>query len=268
MSSCEDNHSDLTHEEELHNESSCSLPFPTPHQPSEDKEEEDKPECKSCRKYQKRIKELEKKIAGLEKKMMDPDLPVLDLSEDRVQDLIDEKYNEELFRMGQKGIALFVYSYLIRDLNGRIAYIMTDRDKKDFKYRGGDGIVYKDHACNKLFDSFYNLLRKRANKLYLDCINDTVVSSDGDDDEDELDSDTEEVITQSIIGKEDGKDMDDDTLKSKPNGSSVPTTTEEDDSDMDRLIEVLKDIKKAGRNKRIFMNELIYYIESKKEPRV
>jgi len=151
-----------------------------------------------------------------------------------------------------------------------LAYFMSNRDRKEFKFRGLDNKVSRDIGCNKIFEMIYPIIRKKANKIYLECIN----SHDSDDSDSDMDSDMEEVIIDSIMGLPKEKEK----KEKKDDGTSHPLVTEEkekkkkteeeeeeEDLELDTLVAVLKEIKKADTNKRIFVNELMYYIESKKE---
>ena len=230
-----------------------------------------------CEEYKKRIDELERRVDVLEKSnaIPSPPLPLLDLSTKRIKSVVEAKYTEELFLLGQKGIAQFVYRYLLRDPSGEVAYFMFNRDKKEFKFRGMDNKVYRDVGCNKIFEMFYPIIRKKAIKIYLDCIN----SNDSDSDSDNgMDSDTEEAIIDSIMGipkderkedvlhpheekKEDLRSPEEKEREEKKKQDLI----EEEELELDTLVASLKEIKKADSNKRIFVNELMYYIESKKE---
>jgi hypothetical protein len=227
-----------------------------------------------CEEYKKKIDELERRVEVLEKSnaIPPPPLPLLDLTTKRIKSVVEAKYTEELFLLGQKGMAQLVYCHILRDPSGAIAYFMSNRDKKEFKFRGMDNKVYRDTGCNKIFEMIYPIIRKKASKIYLDCIN----SNDSDSDSDSgMDSDTEEAIIDSIMGipkdlhpieekKEEKEDLRSPEEKEREE-KKKKDLIEEEEVELDTLVAALKEIKKADSNKRIFVNELMYYIESKKE---
>ena len=217
-------------------------------------------ECIKCEEYRKKIHELEHRIQALEKNTIVPELPILDLSAEQIQEYVDDRYEEDYFMMGQKGMALFAYYFILRDLGGKLAYQLINRSRKIFQFRGLDNVVVKDPGCNKLFEAIYIPLRKKASKIYLKRIDESERNeeehNDNDDDE-EMDSDTEELIVDTIVPAEEKEEK-------KEKEKDYDPDQQEADA-LDAMMMALKDIKKASSNKRVFVNELLHLIESKKE---
>ena len=162
--------------------------------------------CTNCKRYIKRIKELENKINGTTNLTDDEDQKViLDLSESRIEDLIDKYYDDDLFNQGKNGIISFIYSYIVRDDNDRskILYRCDDQHKKIFSFYNDEGLI-KDTRCKILIDSIYEPLIKKVNKIYRIMINKiydeerTQNVEDSDTEDDEFDSDIEEVIASEL----------------------------------------------------------------------
>jgi len=164
-------------------------------------------ECQQCTIYKKRISELEKilKKSARETSTEESAEGVLDMSDKRIEDLVEKYYTEDLFFQGQKGIVSFIYSYIIRDDDNRskILYRCVDQTKKIFQFQSDEGIQ-KDARCKTLLDVVYDPLIKKVNKVYRIIINriyeeDEKNSTDSDiEDEEDYDSDIEEVITEEL----------------------------------------------------------------------
>lgn len=129
----------------------------------------------------------------------------LDLSDARIEDLVDKYYNEELFYQGQKGIIYFIYSYIVRDDEDRTKFLYKclDQTKKIFQYTDEEG-THKDIRCKTLIDAVYDPLLKKVNKIYRITINkiyeedEKNSSDDCSNESDEYDSDIEEIIASEL----------------------------------------------------------------------
>lgn len=178
-------------------------------------------ECIKCASYRERIIELEKLLNHNNKnkdeiKYEDDSDTVdeneeryLDLSDSRIEDIIDKYYNEELFYQGQKGIVYFIYSYIVRDDEDttKFLYKCIDQNKKIFQYSDEEEI-HRDTRCKTLIDAIYHPLLKRVNKIYRITINkiyqedenNSSESSDSEDDDivESDDYDIEEVIASEL----------------------------------------------------------------------
>jgi hypothetical protein len=166
--------------------------------------------CDQCVVYKKRIKELENilKLSHPKEEEEFDDTIILDLSDAHIEYLVEKYYNEELFFMGQKGVVNFITQYVVRDDDNKIAYKCSDQSKKMFCFFTEKGIQ-KDHRCKLLFESIYDPLIKKVNKIYRIVLNriyeekKEIVPSDSDSDGDSYDSDIEEVIANELLENND-----------------------------------------------------------------
>lgn len=202
--------------------------------------------CCNCDVYQQRIRELEellrlRKIESDVSSEETSDIEPLDLSEHRIEELIDRYYNEELFLQGYRGILSFIYSYVIRDEDNNIVYKCIDEDNKIFQFQDDNGDCISDKKCRVLLDNVCEPLVKKVTKLYKNIINRIYEEEEQDEEseEDEYDSDVEEVIANELCENERSEDENNEKEESK---------TEE--SEMNRVVEVFLEIKSCiGKNK-------------------
>ena len=92
----------------------------------------------------------------------------LDLSYERLHNISENNYTEDLFYQGQKGIVNFIYTYVLEKSNE--LYKCVDTNKKLFIYIDETGEC-NDKKCKVLIDSIYNVLIKKVNKIYRIIIN-------------------------------------------------------------------------------------------------
>ena len=168
--------------------------------------EDDCRECIRCAQYRKKIKELESKLnknnyTKEENSQSETDEGILNLSESRIEELIDKYYTYELFLQGQKGVISFIYSYIVRDDTdqSKILYKCIDQSKKIFGFHDDEGF-HKDVRCKTMLDAVYDPLIKKVNKIYRTSINKIYEEekNNNQDDIDEYDSDIEEVIATEL----------------------------------------------------------------------
>ena len=64
---------------------------------------------------------------------------------------IEEKFTEDHFSQGQRGVAYFARDYLLTDIeSGKPTYYCTDTGRKKFVMKDKDGMIVKDYKCVKL----------------------------------------------------------------------------------------------------------------------
>lgn len=137
----------------------------------------------------------------------------LDLSERRIEELVDQYYTVELFNQGQKGIISFIYSYIVRsdDDQSKILYKCIDQNKRIFRYRDEEGL-HRDVKGKIIMDAIYDPLLKKVNKLYRIMINRIYEDEKNsgvldEEDSDDYDSDVEEVIAAELHFVDDNSDI-------------------------------------------------------------
>ena len=74
----------------------------------------------------------------------------IDLSQEKMKDMIDNSFNANYMIQGQKGVAKFAYDTMLKDEEGRLKYICTDPSRQIFQYKNGEGEVQKDVKAKKL----------------------------------------------------------------------------------------------------------------------
>lgn len=173
--------------------------------------------CYHCLLYQERIKELEEiirvsAIYSPKEEISESDEGVFDLSDRRIEELVEKYYTEELFFQGHSGLVSFIYSYVVRDDDDKtkILYRCIDQQKRIFQFQDEEGL-HKDNRCKLLMDVLCGPLIKKVTKIYrilIDKIYDedkcTTNSSDEGRDSDDSDSDNdsdndiEEVIATEL----------------------------------------------------------------------
>jgi hypothetical protein len=77
----------------------------------------------------------------------------LDLSDKRMQNVIDNKFVKDYIHDGQKGVAQFAVDNILTDNDGNINYLCTDPSRQVFKYKDINGEIRKDIRAKKLTDA-------------------------------------------------------------------------------------------------------------------
>lgn len=132
----------------------------------------------------------------------------LDLSEYRIENIVDEYYTEDLFLRGVDGLVDFICNYIVVDDNDKLIYKCIDYGKATFGYVE-DNTIKKDLRCKLLLDSLQCQIVKKSNKYYKKIINELYSKenpdteendTEGDDSDDYEDSDDEvdEIIANEI----------------------------------------------------------------------
>lgn len=199
-----------------------------------------KKSCKKCIELKQKIKELEMEVAKLiERSEVKINFrSILDLSDERISELVEKYYNESLYMEGRKGMVTFIYSYIVRDEDQNIVYKCIDPERNIFEYMDESGTVRKDRKANQLFAAVYQHIVKKANKIYRTLL-DKLYEQDeknpytSDDEEDEV----LEVIEEELSIDEDIK---------------IQTI----DDQINNVVRLNIEIKKISKNKKLMVDEL------------
>jgi hypothetical protein len=190
--------------------------------------------CNNCLELQKKVEELEDKLKLNKLNFRS----IFDLSEERIEEVVEQYYTESLYMEGKRGIVTFIYSYIVRDDEQNIVYKCIDQDKQIFEYLDESGTVRKDRKANQLFAIIYKHIVKKANKIYRILIDRLYeqyekpsYNSDSDDDE------VLEVIEEELSIDEENK-------------------VERIDDQINNAVKLNIDIKKISKNKKIMVEEL------------
>ena len=92
-------------------------------------------------------------------------LTPLDLSQARVDSIIDEKYTKNDFYEGQKGAAQLVYKYLATDSDGKPQIVCTDTERGTFHHIDINGEHVVDYKNVHLIKSVHLPLKRKAGKF-------------------------------------------------------------------------------------------------------
>lgn len=227
--------------------------------------------CAYCVRYLKHIDTLQSILDdnGIDYKSLKPirkgidkiipdTMAQLDLSEERLESLVNEYYNQEMFQRGYKGIIDFIHMYVVHDdvSPTDLVYICADPSKKVFHYYDEDGLQ-KDIRCKALMDALYDPLIKKVNKIYRILINriyqedDVLVvgeSSEDSESDDEYDEDIDEIIAGELHDSGDKK-------KQRDHAESSSQTVDER---VNHAVAIFLEIKKCiGKVRKPVVDELV-----------
>jgi hypothetical protein len=79
-------------------------------------------------------------------------MSVLNLDNENIKNIINNKYNLDVISEGQKGVAKFATNFLLKDSDGNLNYVCTDPSRKIFKYKNNAGELEKDINAQRLTD--------------------------------------------------------------------------------------------------------------------
>jgi hypothetical protein len=102
---------------------------------------------------------------NIQNNLMISSLTPLDLSQSRVDSIIDEKYTKNDFYEGQKGAAQVVYKYLSTDSNGKSQIVCTDTERGTFHHIDVNGEHVVDYKNSHLIDRVHSPLKRKASKF-------------------------------------------------------------------------------------------------------
>jgi hypothetical protein len=77
-------------------------------------------------------------------------MSILNLDNENIKSIINDKYNLDVISEGQKGVAKFAANFLLKDSDGNLNYVCTDTSRKIFKYKNNDGDLEKDVNAQRL----------------------------------------------------------------------------------------------------------------------
>jgi len=74
----------------------------------------------------------------------------VNLSQQAIQEAIEQGFSDEYLIQGQKGVARFAVDNILKDEQGRLMYICTDPSRQIFQFKNKDGTIQKDVRATKL----------------------------------------------------------------------------------------------------------------------
>ena len=102
---------------------------------------------------------------NIQNNLMISTLTPLDLSQARVDSIINEKYTKNDFYEGQKGAAQVVYKYLSTDSDGKSQIVCTDTERGTFHHIDLNGEHVVDYKNSHLIDRVHLPLKRKASKF-------------------------------------------------------------------------------------------------------
>jgi hypothetical protein len=102
---------------------------------------------------------------NIQNNLMISSLTPLDLSQARVDSIIDEKYTKNDFYEGQKGAAHVIHKHILTDSNGKSQIVCTDTERGTFHHKDLNGEHVVDYKNSHLIDRVHLPLKRKASKI-------------------------------------------------------------------------------------------------------
>jgi hypothetical protein len=99
---------------------------------------------------------------NIQNNLMISNLTPLDLSQARVDSIIDERYTKNDFYEGQKGAAHLVHKYIATDSNGNPQIVCTDTERGIFHHKSAIGDHVVDYKNVHLIKKVHSPLKRKA----------------------------------------------------------------------------------------------------------
>ena len=94
-------------------------------------------------------------------------LSPIDLSQEHISKVIAEKFTKEHFYDGQAGVARFAFDNILKDKDGKLAYVCTDVARHIFKHVDENGEVVKDVRASKLTKKLTADVKKMSGQIVI-----------------------------------------------------------------------------------------------------
>ena len=102
---------------------------------------------------------------NIQNNLMFTNLTPLDLSQARVESIIDEKYTKNDFYEGQKGAAHLVHKYIATDSEGKPQIVCTDTERGIFHHKSSVGDHIVDYKNVHLIKRVHSPLKRKAGEF-------------------------------------------------------------------------------------------------------
>jgi len=126
--------------------------------------------------HKEQIKELHDKIERLAMRAIEKPtnqttnnliLSPIDLSQEHISKVIAEKFTKEHFYDGQAGVARFAFDNILKDKDGKLAYVCTDVARHIFKHVDENGEIVKDVRASKLTKKLTADVKKMSGQIVI-----------------------------------------------------------------------------------------------------
>jgi hypothetical protein len=102
---------------------------------------------------------------NIQNNLMISSLTPLDLTQARVDSIIDEKYTKNDFYEGQKGAAQIIHKHILTDSKGKSQIVCTDTERGTFHHKDLNGEHVVDYKNAHLIDKVHLPLKRKASKF-------------------------------------------------------------------------------------------------------
>jgi hypothetical protein len=104
---------------------------------------------------------------------------ILDLSDDRVKNLVDQHYNIDYLLAGAKGVAQFTIDKVLTKPDDKMIYSLTDRTREAYNFKNAEGVIEKDIKGRKLREVVYkNGIKEKAFSIANTMVTENPVKAD------------------------------------------------------------------------------------------
>lgn len=94
----------------------------------------------------------------------------LDLSQENIKHIVDEKLTIDHIRNGQRGLAKFFVEHLLTK-EGKPLYICSDKSRNNYIYKGMNGEIVRDHNARNLTKAIYKPVHIKTKNVVTTAIN-------------------------------------------------------------------------------------------------
>jgi hypothetical protein len=98
-------------------------------------------------------------------------LTALDLSAERIKNIVENNFTKTHMLDGQKGVARFAVDHLLRDDDGKLSYICTDPSRHTYRFREGQHEV-KDVKSKRLTIALAPPVNDKSHRLAMQGVED------------------------------------------------------------------------------------------------
>ena len=88
------------------------------------------------------------------------------LQQKQIENTLKENYNEHTFYQGQKGLANFIYKYIIKTPDGKMMLCCTDISRKKFKILDFKGNLKDDTEARIFIDKLHVPIKMISDEIY------------------------------------------------------------------------------------------------------
>ena len=99
-------------------------------------------------------------------------LNVFNLTDERIEKIVNEKFTITHYNEGQIGVAKFTHMYLLIDETNHCFYICSNKRNNDFVYKGIDGKIHEDLKGKQLTSKIAKVIIRKSQNIHNEKIDD------------------------------------------------------------------------------------------------